>query len=187
MRRRPRRQSPYQLFLHGNKGRVKRDTTILLGLAVGLSLVSWTSYHFGYGWGYGAPSKGPDATFQDVLHGKFPSGKTKWGDAGTIVTVHHVVIHKETKEDDGDWFWAASDPSYQNGDFVLEVITRDQGASHQPPLNTPLTISGVPYCDTVHGTEERANGERWHTGGSCWELHPVYSWVTESTLEIGFP
>jgi hypothetical protein len=180
-RRGPAKRSPYDLFLHGNDGKARRDLMVLAGLAVALALTSWTSYHLGYGWGQGSPKVGGDVTFKDILDGKVATASTKWGDGGTIVTVHHVVIHSQTQEADGDWFWSASDPTYQNGDFVLEVIHRDQAGVHRAPLNVPLTITGVPYCDLVHGEEDQGHGsgERWHTGGSCWELHPLYSWSTE--------
>ncbi len=180
-RRGPPRRAPYKLYLYGRKA-PRRDLAILLGLVVGLTLASWTSYHFGYGWGYGSPKAGPEVTLRDLIQGKVASAHDKWGDGGTLVTIRHVVVHKFSHEDDGDWFLGVSDPTYANGDFVVEVIKRDQASVHKPPLHVPLTLIGVPYCDLVHGTEERFGGEEWHTGGSCWEIHPLYSWSQEALV-----
>jgi hypothetical protein len=107
-------------------------------------------------------------TLSSIVDDNFTSAVDKQGDGGSYVEVRDVVVFKViTEEADGDWHVYIRDPTYDQ--FIAEIIPRDQGAEGQPPLNVPLVVWGITYCDTPH------QNDGWH-GYTCWEIHPLTSW-----------
>jgi hypothetical protein len=121
--------------------------------------------------GGGSPGGGPQATITTlgaIVDGNFTSAVDKLGDGGSYVEVRDVVVFKViTEEADGDWHVYMQDPTYDQ--FISEIIPRDQAAEGQPPLNVPLVVWGITYCDVEH------QNDSWH-GYTCWEIHPLTSW-----------
>jgi hypothetical protein len=118
----------------------------------------------------GGTSQATLTTLGAIVDGNFTSAVNKLGDGGSYVEIRDVIVFKViTEEADGDWHVYIRDPTYDQ--FISEIIPRDQAAEGQPPLNVPLFVWGITYCDVPH------QNDGWH-GYTCWEIHPLTSWAT---------
>jgi hypothetical protein len=119
--------------------------------------------------GNGGTSQATLTTLVAIVDGNFTSAVNKLGDGGSYVEIRDVIVFKVISEEaDGDWHVYIRDPTYDQ--FISEIIPRDQ-AEEQPPLNVPLVVWGITYCDVPH------QNDGWH-GYTCWEIHPLTSWAT---------
>jgi hypothetical protein len=119
--------------------------------------------------GNGGKSQATLTTLVAIVDGNFTSAVNKLGDGGSYVEIRDVIVFKVISEEaDGDWHVYIRDPTYDQ--FISEIIPRDQ-AEEQPPLNVPLVVWGITYCDVPH------QNDGWH-GYTCWEIHPLTSWAT---------
>lgn len=108
-------------------------------------------------------------TLASIVDGNFTSATDKMGNGGSYVEVRNVTVFKViTEEADGDWHVYIRDPTYNQ--FISEIIPSDQSAEGQPPLDVPLMVWGITYCDVPH------ENDGWH-GYTCWEIHPLISWA----------
>jgi hypothetical protein len=108
-------------------------------------------------------------TLASIVDGNFTSATNKMGDGGSYVEVRDVIVFKVvTEEVDGDWHVYIRDPTVDQ--FISEIIPKDQAAEGQPPLDVPLVVWGITYCDIEH------QNDGWH-GYTCWEIHPLTSWA----------
>ncbi len=138
---------------------------VVVGVYAGLSLGPTRNLPSG---GPGGSSQATVTTLAAIVDGNFTSAVDKLGDGGSYVEVREVVVFKVlTEEADGDWHVYMQDPTYDQ--FISEIIPRDQAAEGQPPLNVPLVVWGITYCDVEH------QNDSWH-GYTCWEIHPLTSW-----------
>lgn len=142
---------------------------VVVGIYAALLLGPARNAPSGTGGGAGGSPQATVTTLAAIVDGNFTSAVDKIGDGGSYVEVRDVIVFKViTEETDGDWHVYIQDPTFDQ--FISEIIPRDQAGEGQPPLNVPLVVWGITYCDVEH------QNDSWH-GYTCWEIHPLTSWA----------